>query len=490
MSHDSVLAGQSSIGQKEILVVDDIPNNLRLLLRALTSEGYRVRCAKSGAMALTQAQVSRPDLVLVDILMPQMDGYELCQRLKADARTREIPVIFLSVLDTPEDKVRAFELGGVDYIAKPFQIAEVLARIRYQVQAHQSQHQLRLENARLHRENASQRQSLAQLDHSYQLLSQVLNCLADGIAAFKAIRNQQGEIEDFQWLMGNAALADWVGKSPAELVGTTLSDLLRAHPNDDVFELFIRVVEQHEVLQYELLCEPDGQISLWFELMASRLGDGLVARLKNISEYKQVVTRLQAMISDLQVLTTQDGLTEIANRRAFDQYLEMEWQRLARMQEPLSLIMADIDQFKRFNDRCGHVIGDQCLRRVAQAVSEVVKRPADMVARYGGEEFAILLPHTHLPGAIQVANRIQSAVRTLRLTVPHPDCEQVTLSLGVASQIPRPQSPSESLLTQADQALYRAKRQGGNQVCFNGVDPEWEFNDQPRYEEAFAEEEE
>jgi diguanylate cyclase (GGDEF)-like protein len=317
-----------------------------------------------------------------------------------------------------------------------------------------------------------------------------LNCLADGIAAFKAIRNQQGEIEDFQWLMGNTVLADWIGRSPAELAGSTLSELLLEHPNDDVFDLFIRVVEQHESLQYELLCEPDGQIPLWFELMASRLGDGLVARLKNITEYKQVVTRLQAMISDLQVLTTQDGLTQIANRRTFDQYFQMEWQRLARMREPLSLIMADIDQFKRFNDLCGHVVGDRCLQSVAQAISGAVKRPADMVARYGGEEFAVLLPHTSLQGATQVANQIQAAIRELTIAAPYPECEQVTLSLGVASQIPQPQGTIETLLTRADRALYAAKRRGGNQVCLGGVALGLEVDNQPRYEEALAEEEE
>ncbi|NJL49419.1 MAG: sensor domain-containing diguanylate cyclase [Leptolyngbyaceae cyanobacterium SM2_5_2] len=378
----------------------------------------------------------------------------------------------------------------MDYIAKPFQIEEVLARIRYQFQAHQNRHRLQLENARLQRENADQRHSLTQIDHSYQLLSQVFNCLADGIAAFKAIRNPQGEIEDFQWLMGNSALVDWLGRSPTELAGITLSELLLDHPNDDMLDLFIRVVEQHEALQYELLCEPDGRIPLWFELMASRLGDGLVARLKNITEYKQVVTRLQTMISDLQVLTTQDGLTQVANRRTFDRYFQMEWQRLARMREPLSLIMADIDQFKRFNDLCGHVVGDQCLRSVAQALAEVVKRPADMVARYGGEEFAILLPHTHLQGALQVASQIQARVKALRLAVQHRECEQVRLSLGVASQIPNRQGCVETLLTQADQALYQAKRQGGNQICLGTVDPEAEISFQPRYEEALAEEEE
>jgi two-component system, cell cycle response regulator len=472
MSEVRIFADPSTAEPTEILVVDDTPNNLQLLLVALASEGYLVRCARSAALALRRLQLALPDLVLLDIRMPDMDGYEFCRRLKASARTRDIPVIFLSASDGTDDKVRAFGLGGVDYIAKPYQIEEVLARVRYQVQARQQRQQLQVENDRLRQENTEQQQSLTQLEQSYQLLSQVLNSLAEGIAAFRAVRNQQGQIEDFQWLLGNVALADWVGRSPADMAGATLSDILADRPNpnhDDVFELFIQVVEQHETLQCDLLCEPDGEIPLWFELMAIRLGDGLVARLKNITEYRQVVTQMQTTISELQLLTTQDGLTQVANRRAFDQYLQMEWQRLLRMQEPLALIMGDIDRFKRFNDLYGHTIGDECLRRVAEVITSVVKRPADMVARYGGEEFVILLPHTTLRGAAQVAEEVQTAIDNLRLTVPRLDCARVSLSLGVASQIPSLTRTPEALLRAADAALYQAKSQGRNQICLSSA---------------------
>ncbi|WP_052051069.1 diguanylate cyclase domain-containing protein [Leptolyngbya sp. KIOST-1] len=466
MSHESALVGQRE-RPKEILVVDDTPNNLRLLLQALSSEGYVVCCAKSAALALTRVQTALPDMVLLDIRMPQMNGYELCQWLKANARTREIPIIFLSVVDAVEDKVRAFGLGAVDYIAKPFQIEEVLARVSYHFQTQQLHTRLQNENNRLCQENAVQQRSLTRIEQSYQLLNQVLNSLADGIAAFRAIRNRQGKIEDFDCLVGNAALAQWLGRSPADLAGTTLSELLSNSPHDNLLDLFIQVVERHESLQYELLCEPNGDIPLWFELMATRLGDGLVARLRDISQYSQVVNQLQTTIAELQVLTTQDGLTQVANRRAFDQYLQAEWLRLARLQAPVALIMGDIDRFKRFNDLYGHGVGDECLRQVAEAIASVVKRPADMVARYGGEEFAILLPHTNLQGAAQVAEQVQGAIAELRLVVPRPEFEQVSLSLGVASQIPSLSQPVDRLLEAADRALYRAKGQGGNQTCLS-----------------------
>jgi two-component system, cell cycle response regulator len=496
MSESRIFVDPNTTEPTEILVVDDAPSNLRLLLLALSSEGYLVRCAKSAALALRRLQTALPDLVLLDIRMPQMDGYEFCQRLKASPRTRNIPVIFLSASDSTEDKVRAFSLGGVDYIAKPYQIDEVLARVRYQVQTRRQQQHLQIENDRLRQENTEQQQSLTQLEQSYQLLSQVLNSLADGIAAFRAVRNRQGEIEDFQGLMGNAALADLVGRSPADLAGATLSEILADRPNsnnNDVLDLFIQVVERHETLQCDVLCEPDGEIPLWFELMASRLGDGLVARLKNITEYRQVVTQMQITISELQVLTTQDGLTQVANRRAFDQYLQIEWQRLVRMQEPLSLIMGDIDRFKRFNDLYGHAVGDECLRRVAEAITAVVKRPADMVARYGGEEFAILLPHTTLQGAALVAEQIQTAIANLRLVGPRLERERVSLSLGVASQIPSLSRTAEALLRVADAALYQAKSQGRNQICLSSADYTQVAEAQvaeTMYEAAYEEEEE
>ncbi len=481
-------------GQKEILVIDDAPNNLQLLLQALSGEGYLVSCARNAAIALRRLQTALPDLVLLDIRMPQVNGYELCQQLKASTRTRDIPVIFLSVLDGAEDKVRAFGLGGADYIAKPYQIAEVLTRVRYQLQLQEQQRLLKLENVRLRQEVIEQQQSLGRREHAYELLSQVVNSLAEGIAAFRAVRNQQGEIESFECWLGNATLADWLGRSPLDLAGATLTEILGDHPaSGDVFEQFIQVVEQHRLLRYELLREPEGDIPLWFELMASRLGDGLVASLKDITQYKQVVTQLQATIGELQMLATQDGLTQVANRRAFDQYLHLEWQRLLRLQAPIALIMGDIDRFKRFNDLCGHAVGDECLRQVAAAIASVVKRPADMVARYGGEEFAIVLPHTDLLGAAQLGAQIQVALTNLRLRVPRVECERVSLSLGIHSQVPSSTSSIDNLLAEADAALYRAKALGGNQTCLSGAGPrpgrEREREPDTLFEWAFDEEE-
>ncbi|BAY18459.1 diguanylate cyclase/phosphodiesterase with GAF sensor [Anabaenopsis circularis NIES-21] len=173
--------------------------------------------------------------------------------------------------------------------------------------------------------------------------------------------------------------------------------------------------------------------------------------------------QLQQANQELQRLAASDGLTQVANRRCFDDTLNTEWQRLAREQACLSLILCDVDCFKLYNDTYGHLAGDDVLRQVAQAISMTVKRPADLVARYGGEEFAIILPNTDIEGAIAVATEIQNNIRALQLQQPNSQVNQIiTLSLGVATIIPDSQSSPATLIAAADQGLYQAKAQGRN----------------------------
>ncbi|MCC5645893.1 PAS domain S-box protein [Nostoc sp. CHAB 5824] len=177
--------------------------------------------------------------------------------------------------------------------------------------------------------------------------------------------------------------------------------------------------------------------------------------------YQQV----QAANEELHRLATLDGLTQIANRRRFDEYLEDEWHRLKREQAPLSLILFDVDFFKLYNDTYGHLAGDDCLRQLGSAFNSIVKRPADLVARYGGEEFAVILPNTEIQGAIYIAQTIRQAVRNL--AIPHAQssvCDRVTVSLGVISIVPNSEISPQDLINAADKALYIAKQQGRDQV--------------------------
>ncbi|MGK7877628.1 MAG: diguanylate cyclase [Xenococcaceae cyanobacterium] len=182
---------------------------------------------------------------------------------------------------------------------------------------------------------------------------------------------------------------------------------------------------------------------------------------QQISQYQQAETALRKANQELHRLAIIDGLTQVANRRRFDEYLNQEWRRLAREQVPLSLILCDVDFFKRYNDTYGHQAGDDCLRAVAQAISRVVKRPADLVARYGGEEFAVILPNTNAEGAVKVAEMIWLEVQCLQIAHCQSDVsEYVTLSLGVSSKVPTQEVSSKVLIAAADKALYEAKEQG------------------------------
>ncbi|AFY82970.1 GGDEF domain-containing response regulator [Oscillatoria acuminata] len=327
-----------------ILLVDDTPDNLRVLSSILTKHGYYLRKALNGEMAITAAHTLIPDLILLDINMPYMNGYEVCQALKDSEKTRNIPIIFISVLDDVLDKVRAFQVGGIDYITKPFQLEEVLARIENQLKIQRLQDQLHEQNRLLEKQN--------------------------------------------------------------------------------------------------------------FLL------------LKEIENRKKAEVALKKANKKLQKLACIDGLTQVSNRRKFDDYLKQEWDRLERQQHPLSLILCDIDYFKAYNDTYGHPAGDECLKQVAQAICQAVKRPADLVARYGGEEFAAILPHTTDKGALSVACNIQREIQQLDIQHCASDVgDIITISLGICTLIPTREVSLHTLIWNADKALYQAKQAGRNCYC-------------------------
>jgi diguanylate cyclase (GGDEF)-like protein len=202
--------------------------------------------------------------------------------------------------------------------------------------------------------------------------------------------------------------------------------------------------------------------------VAVKLGDGLAITIRDITERKQTELALQEANQKLEIMANLDGLTQIANRRHFDAYLALEWQRHQREKNPLALIMIDIDYFKLYNDSYGHQGGDDCLIQVAQAIAQVPQRPTDLVARYGGEEFVAVLSNTDTEGALKVADTIQKAIADL--AIPHHTYinNHLTLSIGIAIMIPALDQSLETLISHADKALYAAKEQGRNRaIAYN-----------------------
>lgn len=294
---------------QKVLIADDDAVNREVLGDLLKPE-YTVLLARNGAQTLERAQRHAPDLILLDVMMPDMDGYEVLRQLRADPQTEHIAVIFISGLDRPEDEATGLKMGASDYIVKPFNPTVVMARVA----------------------------------------------------------------------------------------------------------LHLQVVRQRRMLE----------------------------RLANI-----------------------DGLTELANRRRFDEMYALEWQRARRTGRPLSLGLLDIDAFKQYNDRYGHPAGDRALRSVARVAGAAMRRPADLAARYGGEELVLLMPETDAEDARQVVAALCEAVAHLMIAHETSGVAPVlTVSVGGATLLPDSLEQQAELFEAADAQLYRAKQAGRNRISW------------------------
>lgn len=454
--------------QKSILIVDDLPENIRLLSSLLKDRGYQVNSATDGKMALSIIKTEQPDLILLDIMLPVMDGYQVCRILKSQEETRHIPIIFLSGLDSEFDKVEAFKVGGVDYITKPFFLEEVIFRVQAQLNilSQRQKYQQVLSQEITDRQIAER-----ELNKSRALLAGVLNSSLDGVAAFEAIRDRTNQIVDFRWLIANPVAAMTAGETTESLKGKRLFiENNSSRLFDGLFELFVRVVETCTVLEKEHYYNYDS-LQVWFHIVAVKLGDGFAMTFRDISDRKQIEITLKKANLRLTYQANIDSLTQIANRRRFDEYITQEWSRCAREREYLSLILCDVDYFKAYNDTYGHQAGDNCLYEVAQAIERAVKRPADLAFRYGGEEFAVILPYTEGQGAIRVAEDIHDQIESLQILHSASEIERVvTLSIGVSSIIPDTRSSPHTLIAAADAALYDAKLKGRNRIIYKSVE--------------------
>ncbi|HEY9865110.1 MAG TPA: diguanylate cyclase [Candidatus Obscuribacterales bacterium] len=484
----------------DLLVIDDTLANLRLLVNLLRDNGYKVRAVSNGYEALETIKKSPPDLILLDILMPDLSGYQVCQILKQDIITQDIPIIFLSALSDGLDKVKAFSVGGSDYITKPFQVEEVLARVKNQltIQWHKKQLQLEI----LEREQAQE--ALRTQYQREQALNRVIRAMRNSLEISTVFSTAVTEI-------GQLLQADWVAIIQHLSESETWQPIVEYFPNSDLAKLVnvklsntgFLLTERLKLLQTFCVEDPETIINpfnqdlveqysrIWLPIPVDANGDawGSLSIVRHHSvpwsesdvelavvvtdqlaiaiEQSQLYQQLHQVNQELENLANLDGLTQVANRRRFDQILEQEWLRLRREKLPLSLILADIDYFKLYNDTYGHLSGDDCLKQVAQTINQSLKRPADLVARYGGEEFVVILPNTSLPGAIQVAEKIREAIYNLQLShEKSPEKGVVTLSLGVSSLIPLGDEKPQILIKKADKALYKAKNNGKNIVCY------------------------
>ncbi len=321
----------NKFGKLKVLLVEDSKVAIKAIIGYLDDLGVQLLVAENGSAAIDLFRRERPDIILLDIILPDITGYEVAKQIrKLQGKDDWTAIIFLSVMSKEDDLARGIEAGGDDYLIKPVGRVVLQAKVA---------------------------------------------------AMYRLVRMQRA---------------------------------------------LVQLTEQ--------LNQANEQLNL-----------------ANMELHRVSMT---------------DGLTGIPNRRVFDELLVREWRRCARLQKPISVVMLDVDYFKKFNDRYGHQAGDVCLKTTARVISNSIPRASDLAARYGGEEFVLILSETDSEGALAVADRIREQVAGLRMPNEDSPYQCVTLSCGISTVVPRDDMPVERLVKSADNALYLSKKQGRNSIAY------------------------
>jgi len=414
---------------RRILIVDDIPANLAVAVDYLEANSFHVMVAQDGEEGIERARLVQPDLILLDVMMPGMDGYETCRRLKMSESTRDIPVIFMTALADVNDIVTAFAAGGVDYVTKPFQVEELLARITTHLTLQAQRKQLVVQNARLHASELSYRR--------------LFETAKDGILLLNL---ESGKVTDI-----NLSMVNLLGYSRDHFLNHKLCDVL---PFKDIPGCRAVFAELHtgESISFDhwsLEAHDKSLVDVEF-VGNSYQQDGtsvIQCNIRDITGRKQSEARIRYM-------ALHDALTGLPNRILLQDRLTQAIASGRRNKEKVAVLMLDLDRFKHINDSLGHHIGDGLLEAVAMRLKASV-RESDVVARLGGDEFVIAMPKISSTSVIE--DVIQKVLASLLEPFHIEGHElQVGSSIGI-SQYPDDGENPGTLLQAADTAMYAAK---------------------------------
>ncbi|OHV72100.1 PleD family two-component system response regulator [Ensifer sp. LCM 4579] len=446
-----------------ILVVDDVPANVKLLEARLLAEYFDVLTAENGHSALAICETTPVDLVLLDIMMPGMDGFEVCERLKANSRTAHIPVVMVTALDQPSDRVRGLKAGADDFLTKPVNDLQLMSRVKSLVRLKNVSDELRLRAQTTHtiglqellrQDRPDEPGSVLLVDGRASSQERLLRALKP-IAAVSVMAEPQAALfeaaeSDFDLVIVNANFDDY---DPLRLC-SQLRSLERTR--------FIPILLVADQANDELIVRAL-ELGVTDYIMRPVDPNELLARCLTQIRRKQCNDRLRASVQQTIELAITDDLTGLHNRRYLDGHLKLLVDRAMARGRPLSICITDIDRFKQVNDTYGHDSGDEVLREFASRVRATV-RGADLACRFGGEEFVIVMPDTTAEMAAVVAERLRLMVASRGFEIARADTVlSVTASLGLASLRPEGDTP-EALLKRADVALYDAKNNGRNRV--------------------------
>lgn len=448
-----------------ILVVDDIPANVKLLEARLLAEYFEVLTASNGRDALEICENGKVDVVLLDVMMPGMDGFEVCRRIKSDPATAHIPVIMVTALDQVSDRVRGLEAGADDFLTKPANDLQLMTRVKSLVRLKMLTDELRLRasttrdigieellSRKIPEEGAMPRVLLVDERGSS---SAAIAAKMDGVAELDIVADPQTGIfqaaeAPYECVMVSTRFSDF---DPLRLCSQLRSldrtrfvpIILLAEQGEDE-----RVVRGLELGVNDYLMRPIDQ-------------QELIARLRTQVRRKRYNDHLRASLAHTIEMAVTDGLTGLHNRRYLDSHLQTLFDRAVARRRPLSVMITDLDRFKSINDTYGHDAGDEVLREFAQRLRKNV-RGIDLACRYGGEEFVVVMPDTEPHVAEKVAERIRAEVACQPFVLPGDrGTIEMTVSVGVSS-LKRGPDAVQDLMKRADVALYEAKNGGRNKV--------------------------
>ena len=454
-----------------ILVVDDTPLNLKLLEARLTHEYYVVTTAENGTDALEKIESDKPDIVLLDVMMPDMDGFEVCRRIKENPETTHIPVVMVTALSDTADRVRGLEAGADDFLTKPINDVALMARVRslLRLKAVLDEWRLREKTTLQFVDQTSSDQDVEHDTNDSRILL-LDDDPSDQIFISNTLKAVSATVDFAEKIADAASMArtgyyEMVFASLHLKTEDGLKVCAQLRTNDTTRQMPIllladamemdRVVKGLDLGANDYLLQP---------LDANEV----IARTRTQLKRKRHYDRLRKNYENSLSLALVDPLTGAFNRRYLEAHLPRMLTRSSQSYKPLSVMIVDIDHFKKINDTHGHAAGDVALKIVVDRIMAAV-RPSDFVARMGGEEFIIVMPETKIADATAIAERLRGRIADTAIPIPGIDEGiPVTVSVGGAHIGVEHETTIEEIMQRADTALYKAKEGGRNRVICDG----------------------
>ncbi|MDP2277656.1 MAG: diguanylate cyclase [Nitrospirota bacterium] len=443
-----------------VLVVDDQPANVKIIAKRLSVLGYEVLTATNGMDGIRLARESAPDVILLDIMMPEMDGYEVIKRLKQEPETSGIPIALLTALDSVKDKVRGLDAGADDFLTKPVNQIELVARIRSLTKLKRLQEEIR---------KAGDLTSPLPEDAGKGKTEdkKIIFIVEDDekmLAQYKRILDNTGE---YRTLIANNA------SDALDVLHKTIPDLILLDimlPDMNGIELLGKIRKEHPSANIPIIIiSTIADIETKVKGIEAGADDYLIkpvdrlemlARIRANLRKSEAQRRLKSNLEATERQAITDPLTGLYNRQYLKTAFEREIARARRYKRPFSMLILDIDHFKDVNDTFGHLAGDGVLREIAGILKDGV-RASDVAARYGGEEFVVVLTDTNINGAVAAAEHLRKTVAQHGFAGV--DGRQITISIGCTEFHPE-DVDMDAVIKKADNALYKAKAEGRNRV--------------------------